>query len=134
MDKLSQTILLVEDDLAIREALELYLEGLSLAYVTADDGLLAVEVLQRQKIDLIITDFRMPRLDGIGLLNWCRKNGYHSPVIFISADAPSIDREKIALQDCCASLIKKPIDLDLFDQALKASLAREHHKNCVHQI
>lgn len=60
----------------------------------------------------MITDFRMPRMDGVQLLNWCRESKIHFPVIFISENSHLLSKEKIALDDCCADLINKPMNID----------------------
>ena len=128
-----KTILLVEDDVDVREMLELLLDSLDLKYKSVADGAIATEVLAAEKIDVLITDFRMPRMDGVQLLDWCRSRQMHLPVIFLSANAELISAERIALNDCCATLMKKPIILDALIDALQAADQLIHHPNCVHE-
>jgi CheY-like chemotaxis protein len=128
-----KTILLVEDDAAIRTTLGFFLESLGLRYLSAADGRQATKILETEPVDVLITDFQMPNMDGIELLQWCRARNMHLPVIFISANAHSVASEQIALQDCCATLMGKPIDLDVLNEALDAAVKLIHHPNCVHQ-
>jgi CheY-like chemotaxis protein len=127
-----QTLLLVEDDDAIRTTLGSFFELLELNYLSVSNGEEAIALIRTQKVDILITDFRMPKVDGVELLKWCRTHGHHFPVIFVSANAELLEKENIALKDCCASLLSKPILLDDFEKALEAALARQHHEHCVH--
>lgn len=127
-----KTVLITENNTAIREALKHYLETVALLAVEATNGNQAVEVLQKMSIDLLITDFRMQGMDGVELLKWCRANSIHIPVIFLSAHADLVKREQIALEDCCATLMFKPINFEVFTAALGAADSRSHHKDCIH--
>ena len=61
-----QSILVVDDDPAIRDALALLLEEEGYVVHTAPDGLAALAVVARDSPDLVITDLYMPGLDGVG--------------------------------------------------------------------
>jgi DNA-binding response OmpR family regulator len=123
-------ILIAEDDAAIREALAELLESEGHACRQAYDGYNAVEVFQNEDFDLLVSDFRMPRLDGVGLLEWCRNNGRHLPVIFITANRELFPTERLALSDCCAELLRKPIHIDELLSAVEAASKREHRRDC----
>ena len=127
-----KTILLVEDDEALRNSLEFLLELSDLDYLSASNGEDAVQILSSFSIDVIITDFQMPKMDGIELLKWCRTREVHIPVIFISANAHLMKKEEIALEDCCATLLKKPLNLEIFEEAIYSAMLNIHHPNCVH--
>jgi DNA-binding response OmpR family regulator len=128
-----KNILVVDDSESIRLTLASILETLGFKIFEASNGEVAIEILKATPIDLLITDFRMPRLDGVGLLNWCRKNGIHIPVIFLSGNADLLKPEEVALDDCCATLMFKPFQLELLVAALGAADARVHHKDCIHE-
>ena len=120
-------ILLVEDDEDIRMALKelLTLEGHDCT--EAADGLAAKLLLEKDPaFDLMMTDFRMPNMDGVELLAWCRENAIHTPVIFLSADARLFDREKMALAESGAELLKKPVEIQVLLDAIESS--RAHSK------
>ncbi len=125
-------VLIVEDEKSIRTTLGFFLESLGLRYLSAADGKEATQLLAEHDIGILITDFQMPNMDGIELLQWCREHDFHFPVIFITANADLAPREKIALEDCCATLMRKPINLDGLERALAAAQSRDHHADCVH--
>ena len=56
-------VLVVDDEKEIRDAIEIYLRGEHLNVFKAEDGIEALEILEEQKIHLIILDVMMPRLD-----------------------------------------------------------------------
>ena len=62
------TVLVVDDESHMRRVLEIMLKQLGHRVLSAGDGAQALEVLEREKVDLVLTDLRMPVLDGIGLL------------------------------------------------------------------
>jgi two-component system, cell cycle sensor histidine kinase and response regulator CckA len=64
------TILIVEDDVELKETISLMLEGHGYKVISASDGLEAYELITVQNInlDLIITDLNMPRMDGLELI------------------------------------------------------------------
>ena len=127
-------ILVVEDDQAIRNTLKLLLESLGLgpATLSVSNGVEATRILASEEVDLLITDFQMPEMDGIELLNWCRSRQMHVPVIFISANAELVESEEIALKDCCATLMNKPMDMEAMIAAIEAAESMMHHPHCTH--
>lgn len=125
-------ILLVEDDREIRTLLAEILEDHGHFCVQAEDGLAAKEILlQGTSFQLLITDFRMPRMDGAQLLLWCREQKIHFPAIFISANTELLDREKMVLSDCCAAFLRKPIGIDQLIEAVEDSTRRRHVADCL---
>ena len=79
------TILVVDDDSAICDALALLLEDAGYVVRTVPDGLAALEVVARDVSDLVITDLYMPRLDGPRLIARLRSERPDLPIIVVSA-------------------------------------------------
>ncbi|RYF49367.1 MAG: response regulator, partial [Cytophagaceae bacterium] len=79
-------ILVAEDDADIREEVCDFLSEEGFRCTCVQDGEAARQALQQAHFDLLITDFRMPRLDGFALLQWCRHARVATAVIFMSAD------------------------------------------------
>ena len=77
-------ILVVDDEREIRDAIEIYLRGEGMKVYKAKDGIEALEILDIEKIHLIVLDIMMPRLDGI---NTCLKirEKRNMPIIMLSA-------------------------------------------------
>ena len=126
-------ILLAEDDAGIRESLTELLDYEGFDCVPAFDGQDAIEILAARDpcyFQVMISDFRMPRMNGGELLQWCRAHGYHFPVIFITANRELVPTENRALSDCCAALLHKPINIEQLLQAIEAARARNHQEDC----
>ena len=69
------TVLLVDDEAPIRRSLGPYLERSGYRVHLASDGVEALEVLGRHRIDIVVTDVLMPRLDGRELVRRVRSGG-----------------------------------------------------------
>src|SRR5689334_4680263 len=80
-------ILIVEDDPALREALADLLRDEGYGVVTAADGAAGIAAIEASPPALVISDVRMPRLDGLGLVSRVRAlpQETHLPIIMISA-------------------------------------------------
>ena len=125
-------LLLAEDDGDIREMIEICLGKLNLSFVSVGNGSEAITVLKKFDFDILLTDFMMPEVDGIELVEWCRAQKKHFPVIFLTANAELVKREKIALEDCCASLLRKSVNLEVLETVIIAAKKRIHHLHCIH--
>lgn len=127
-----QRVLVVEDDADLRDAMLMMLESFGLESVGVPTAEEAVERFA-EPFDLLMTDFDLPGMNGVELLDACRTRHLHLPVIFLSGRAELVPREKVALEDCCATLMRKPANLRVLEQALYAADARVHHADCVHR-
>lgn len=85
-------VLVVDDEREIRDAIEIYLKSEGLKVIKAKDGLEALDILENNKIHLIILDIMMPNLDGIRTCMRIREKN-NIPVIMLSAK--SEDRDKV---------------------------------------
>lgn len=103
---MSYKILIADDEAEIRDVLHLYLEKDGYEVYEAADGIQAMEVLQKEKIDLAILDIMMPGIDGYRVLRNIREDN-NIPVIILSAQ--SSDSAKILGLDLGADdYITKP--------------------------
>lgn len=103
---MSYKILIADDEAEIRDVLHLYLEKDGYEVYEAADGIQAMEVLQKGKIDLAILDIMMPGIDGYRVLRNIREDN-NTPVIILSAQ--SSDSAKILGLDLGADdYITKP--------------------------
>jgi len=86
-------ILVIEDNLDVRENLSEILELSGYRVSTAEDGKKGVELAISEKPDLIICDVMMPKLDGFGVLNILSKKSETAsiPFIFLTAKAEKTD-------------------------------------------
>ena len=116
-------ILVVEDDKELNSLLCNYLEAEDYSVYACFDGENALETFERAKVELVISDIMMPKLDGFGLAEKIREINDKVPIIFMSAkdDKPSKQRGyKIGVDD----YITKPFDIDELIFKVKAILRR----------
>ena len=81
---MSQRILIVDDESSIRFVLKAVFEQEGYAVDVAEDGFAALRKLQSQMPDLVISDLRMPNMNGFELLSVLRTRFPHLPTIAIS--------------------------------------------------
>lgn len=87
---MSKKILIVEDDVHISKIIKMNLNIVSYETVEVYDGEAALELVQREKFDLILLDVMIPKLDGFELMK--RIKPYHIPVIFLTAKNSVYDK------------------------------------------
>ncbi len=80
-----QSILLVDDDQEFRKAMKKMFERSGYSVTLAADGQEALNILSKDTFDLIISDLRMPNLNGMQLMEELKKKNVKIPVIFITA-------------------------------------------------
>lgn len=124
ISKTHSTVLVVDDDDDIRNFLY---EELSSVYnvLEAPNGNVAFEILNRQDVDLVVSDVMMPELDGIELTRMIRKNVRlsHLPIILLTAKAS--DQERIeGLQTTADAYVTKPFNLELLETLIGNLLMR----------
>ena len=86
----NEYILIVDDDMDIRNLLGIYLENEGYKYIKCDSAQRALEVLEEYRIALILLDIMMPGMDGIQACLKIRQSA-KMPIIFMSAKAEDID-------------------------------------------
>ena len=79
------SILFVDDDREFRKTMKKIFERRGYDFYGAADGTEALELLSEKTFDLIISDLRMPNLDGLGLMEEIRRKSIDLPIIFLTA-------------------------------------------------
>lgn len=87
----THTILIVEDDASIADAVEIYLKSQGYHTIKAENGAEGLRAVQSADIDLAIIDVMMPVMDGISLTMKLRET-YDFPIIILSAKSEDIDK------------------------------------------
>ena len=105
------TVLIVDDEQAIRESLSLVLEDEGYTCLCAADGSKALEIITGQKIDILITDVHMPKMDGLQLLLATKKSSPNTHSIVITAYSETDNAIKSLHMGASGYLIK-PLDFD----------------------
>jgi len=104
-------ILIVDDDPGQRSLLNSFLQSQHFDTVTADSGENALELLRVGKFDMMISDVRMPGLNGLETLRRARKEHATLPVLLVTAFTDVRDAVA-AMRDGAVNYLAKPIDLD----------------------
>ncbi len=104
-------ILVVDDEQKMRHLLYLMLNRKGHQVEQAEDGQQALDMILETPYDLIITDIKMPRLDGHSLLKKIKANHIETPVVFITAFA-SVESAVEAMQEGVVDYISKPFEED----------------------
>jgi len=118
-----QTIALVDDDRNILTSVSMTLEAEGFAVRTYTDGAEALRGMSQQPVDLAVLDIKMPRMDGMELLERLRKAS-DVPVIFLTSKDDEID-ELMGLRMGADDYIKKPFSQRLLIERIRTLLRRE---------
>lgn len=91
-----RTILLVDDDIFLVDIMAFTFKQSGFEIIKAHNGKEALEVLEKEKIDLILTDIMMPVMDGFELARNVKDNPNHKhmPIIFLTAKSNIEDKNK----------------------------------------
>jgi len=105
------SILLVEDEANLHEALKLNLELEGYSVSSAWDGTQALQLLEAEHIDLVILDIMLPEMDGITVTENIRVRNLNIPILMLSARNTSADRI-LGLKKGADDYLTKPFDLE----------------------
>lgn len=114
-------ILVVDDEAPMRRILEIILQGMGHNVRVAADGQEALDLLQASPADLVITDLRMPRMDGLTLLRQMREEGMDAPVILITAYG-SVETAVEAMKYGASDFIIRPFENQVVEVAVQRAL------------
>ena len=104
-------ILLIDDEAAIRSALKEILEYESFEVKEAEDGASALKTLEKEEFDLIFCDIKMPRMDGMEVLDKIKEKGIDAPVVMMTGHG-TVETAVEALKKGAYDFIQKPLDLN----------------------
>jgi CheY-like chemotaxis protein len=117
-NELIPTVLVVEDEPVIRELMAILLEEEGYTVRQAVDGMQALEMLEQRGIDLVLSDVKMPRLDGASMVQRLRSRGDAIPVVLMSAVYAEVDLPGVRF-------LRKPVNcehlIDIIATALSAN-------------
>ncbi len=123
-------VLIVDDEKSMRDLLTITLDKAGYDVTAADGGEAAIEAIRKDSFDTIITDLRMPRVDGMQVLRAARDLSPETAVIVVTAVASTetaVEAMKLGAYD----YITKPFKLDEVDLVIKNGLERKRlrHEN-----
>lgn len=114
------TILIVDDEKAIRLVLRTLLEMHHFQVLEAEDGLVALDLLNRQHIDLILSDIQMPNCGGIELFGQMKRSNFEIPFVFMTS-YPKISKSE-AIHMGAYAMILKPLNFNTILTTLHSAL------------
>lgn len=117
-------LLVIDDDLSIREMLELMLRGAGHRVTLAVDGTTGLQAALGQEFDVIISDIKMPGMSGLDVLKRLRSAGRTTPLILVSAYAQP-DTAVEAMREGAYDFIPKPFKPNDLLTVVDAALAHQ---------
>jgi DNA-binding response OmpR family regulator len=119
---MKKRVLIVDDDVSIRESLKKVLHDSGHDVLLAEDGEAAVKLLTNQKVDLLILDLEMPRLDGWDVFEGVRSRCPSLPVIMITGLITQLETRHIPGLD---ALLEKPIEVTVLLKKIEELLCED---------
>lgn len=114
-------VLVVDDELEVRELLREFLSGRGYEALMAGSGMEALDAVEAEKPDLVLLDVAMPEMDGVEVLKRLAMMDPPVPVIMVTANTDlSLTSRLLAMG--AVDYIPKPFDLDYLDQAVSIQL------------
>ncbi len=108
---MSKTILTIDDSRTMREMLNHALVEAGYRVIQAVDGIDGLEVLQANtgRIDVVITDINMPRLDGFGVIEGVRANPDHraTPILVLTTESDAAKKERARSAGATGWIVKQ---------------------------
>ncbi len=120
----AHNVLIVDDEASMRRVLEIMLTRMGYQTSTAADGVEAFQLAQEQSFDLVISDLRMPTMDGIELLRHLREAGLTLPVIMMTAHG-SIESAIEAMRLGACDYLLRPFDVETLELAIRRVLVQD---------
>lgn len=105
------TILLIDDEASIRRTLKEILEFEKYQVLEAPDGFSAIDIFKKSAVDIVLLDIKMPKMDGLEVLDFLQEINPEVPVIMISGHG-NIDTAVEAVKKGAFDYISKPPDLN----------------------
>ena len=119
-------ILIIEDEAAIRRVLTKILTEESADYTVseAEDGLSGIEMIKKEDFDLVLCDIKMPKMDGVEVLEAAKKLKPETPIVMISGHG-DLDTAVNTMRLGAFDYISKPPDLNRLLNTVRIALDRK---------
>jgi two-component system response regulator AtoC len=114
-------VLVVDDERRMRRLLQVMLEQIGLESIAAENGAQALELFQSEGVDLVLTDLRMPDMDGIELLRAIRERDAEIPVIVLTAYG-TIETAVAAMKHGAFDYVLRPFDVGALEAVIGKAL------------
>ncbi|MEW6413045.1 MAG: response regulator [Candidatus Zixiibacteriota bacterium] len=115
------SILVVDDELLIRDLLYDFFTDQGWDISIAESGEKALQILRSKKVDLVLTDLKMPNMDGLTLTAELKQSHPELPVVIMTG-FPSVDSAVTALRQKVADYIIKPFNINELYKTLEEKI------------
>ena len=127
-------ILIVDDDRSLREFLEIFLASEGYRVDSCEDAASALKTLRKGDVDCVLSDIKMPGMDGVSLLMEIKARWPNIPVILITAFA-SLDSAVEAMREGAWDYVTKPFQIDELKEIIERALdAGKENISVAHDI
>jgi signal transduction histidine kinase len=123
IDRSQMSILIVDDEEDIRDVLEIALMDIGYVVFLAENGETAFEIFKSKKPDIVITDIKMPVMDGIELLRQIKRENPATEVLMITGHG-DMDLTIRSLKYEAIDFITKPINVDILEIAVEKAVEK----------
>ncbi|KKH45463.1 response regulator [Methanosarcina sp. 1.H.A.2.2] len=119
-----KSILIVEDNPLIMELVRTLLDSFGYESIEAEDGPIAINLVKKNRVNLILLDIQLPGIDGTEVLKILKKDPdtREIPVIALTAHAMQGDEDRF-LKEGCSGYVSKPIDIQRFKSIIAELIA-----------
>ena len=120
-DQVSMTVLVIDDDAYIRSSIGRFLIARGHTVIEAADGEKGVEVVKSQAVDIVITDVKMPKMDGLEVLRQVRSVSPETEAIVITG-VKEVENAFRALRDGAFDFFNKPFKVEDLNAAIQRTV------------
>ena len=117
-------VLLVDDEVGVRQSWDRFLSDAGFDVTTAEDGERAIGRLKSEPVDVVVSDLKMPRMDGMELLRWLQHEQPDTPFILLTGyGSEEVERRVEELGGF--SYLHKPVNPEALSAVITAALIQE---------
>ena len=125
MERNNKSVLVVDDDQDLRYILSVRLVSAGYLVYGAANGLEALVQMEKYSVDVVLTDYRMPKMDGFEFLSLCRLKWPGTPVVVFSAEQDDMAHE--AVERGAFAWVRKGSDYTMLLEILAAAVQQSIH-------
>lgn len=119
------SILVVDDELLIRDLLYDFFQGQGWNITVAASGVNALKILSEKEFDVVLTDLKMPEMGGIELTNQLRESHPDLPVVIMTG-YPSLETAIDAIRCKVADYIVKPFNINKLYKSVQSQIGEKN--------
>ena len=123
----NENILIVDDDDGVREMLAEFFDVLGFQAVVACNGEEALALLEKHEVSIVISDIKMPVMDGIEMLKRIKKERADLDVILITGYEPDYSRNLVK-EAGASDYVCKPFNIDVIERKVRSLMEKRNER------